>query len=83
MIIPDGYKIKNPEIIKMNHVLTKDGKVVADFISDYKIEGNKLVITNTENYDFEILPVSDYPKYREIINAAADFHKMNLIIEKI
>lgn len=83
LIIPDGYKIKNPEIINMNHVLTKDGKVVADFISNYKIEGNKLVITNTENYDFEVLPVSDYPKYREIINAAADFHKMNLIIEKI
>ena len=83
LIIPDGYKIKNPEIINMNHVLTKDGKVVADFVSNYKIEGNKLVITNTENYDFEILPVSDYPKYREIINAAADFHKMNLIIEKI
>jgi len=83
LIIPEGYKIKNPEILNMTHHLTKDGKSVANFTSNYEMDANKIIINNREHYDFETLPVSDYSQYREIVNAAADFHKLNLILEKI
>lgn len=82
LIIPEGYSIKNPEVLKMNYVLEKNGKVVADFISNFEINGAKLVIRNTENYEFSILPISDYPSYKKVINAAADFQKLNLVLEK-
>lgn len=82
-IIPEGFRIKNPEILDMNYSLKKENGAVADFVSKHKIEGNTLTIENTENYGFHNLPLSDYPEYRKIINAAADFHKLNLILEKI
>lgn len=81
-LIPEGYTIKNPEILKIDYSLKKEDKTLANFTTDYKLENNKLVVYNTENYDFINLPVSDYPTYRQVINAAADFQKLNLILEK-
>lgn len=81
--IPDGYKIKNPEVFRMNHSLEYKGKVVADFISDYEIKGNVLTVRNTETYDFVEIPATLYPQYQKVINAAADFNKLSIIIEKI
>src|SRR5690606_20862914 len=72
LILPDGYNLKNPEVFKMNKVLKYDNKVVADFISDYEINGNQVIIKNTESYDFIELPASIYPEYQKVINAAAD-----------
>lgn len=81
--LPDGYKIKNPEIFKMTESLEYKGKVVADFISTYEIKDNTLTIKNTEKYDFVEIPAALYPQYQKIINAAADFNKSSVIIEKM
>lgn len=81
--LPEGYKIKNPEIFKMNESLEYNGKVVADFISTYEIKDNILTIKNTESYNFVEIPASLYPKYQKIINAAADFNKSSIVIEKM
>lgn len=81
--LPEGYKIKNPEVFNMNYELKHEGKVVADFISTYEIKGNQLIVKNTENYDFVELPSQLYPQYQKVINAAADFNKLSIILEKI
>lgn len=80
--LPEGYKIKNPEVFNMNYELKHEGKVVADFVSTYEIKGNQLIVHNTENYDFVELPAQLYPQYQKVINAAADFNKLSIILEK-
>ncbi|KAA5538076.1 DUF3857 domain-containing protein [Paenimyroides baculatum] len=82
LTLPADYKIKNPEVFNMNQSLTYQGKVVADFISSYEIKGNQLIVKNTEHYEFVELPASVYPQYQKIINAAADFNKLSVILEK-
>lgn len=81
--LPEGYTIKNPEIFNMNYELKHEGKVVADFISTYEVKGNQVIVKNTENYDFVELPSQLYPQYQKVINAAADFNKLSIILEKI
>lgn len=82
LVFPEGYKIKNPEVFKMNEVLQYEGEVVADFISDYEIKENQVIVKNTESYNFTELPAELYPQYQKIINAAADFNKLSVILEK-
>ena len=82
LTLPADYKIKNPEVFNMNQVLKHEGKVVADFISSYEIKGNQLIVKNTESYDFVELPAHLYPQYQKVINAAADFNKLSVVLEK-
>jgi hypothetical protein len=83
VVLPDGYKILNPETIKIQTELKNaDGKATAAFYSDYKMDGNKLVVTISEFYDQLHYPISDYESFRKVINAAADFNKVNLLISK-
>ena len=81
--IPDGYKVLNPETIVI-HADCKDeeGNTAAGFSSDYKIEGNKLTVTIIEFYAALHLPVSAYEPFRKVINASADFNKVNLLLAK-
>ncbi len=83
MTIPDGYKISNPEAIKMmvEHKNTSGEQTMA-FISDYKIEGKKLHVTVKEFYSIVNYPVSDIEIFKKVINAAADFNKVVLVLEK-
>ncbi len=83
--IPDGYTVKGLDKI----MISKKHKMVRGtatdsigFISSYTYEGNKLVIYCTEYYECIEWPVSDYPAYSEVINSAADFNKISVILEK-
>jgi len=81
--IPDGYKVVNPGIVRKNESCLLDGKEVCGFHSDYKLEGNTLTITIHEFYERTSIPVSAYPDFRKVINAAADFNKLTLVLQKI
>ncbi|MEE4116533.1 MAG: DUF3857 domain-containing protein, partial [Marinilabiliaceae bacterium] len=48
--IPDGYRIKNPEISKFDVVYESDGKKIYGFESDYSIDGDKYTIIIDEYY---------------------------------
>jgi len=81
--LPAGYKIANPEALNMDvHYKENDDKIIA-FISSYKQEGNHYIIEVEEYYKKLYFPVRLYEDYRRVINAAADFNKITLIIEKI
>ena len=80
--IPDGYKIANPEVLKMNVELIENGKVEAYFYSDYSISENQLIVNCTEGYKKIWFPVEKYSEYISVINAAADFNKIVLILRK-
>ncbi|WP_276134295.1 DUF3857 domain-containing protein [Polluticoccus soli] len=81
--IPDGYKVSNPETIKMmvEHKAISGEQTMA-FISDYKMDGKKMRITVKEFYSQVNYPVSDIEIFKKVINAAADFNKVVLVLEK-
>jgi len=81
--IPDGYKILNPESIVINAAIKDaDGKETVGFHSFYTIEGSKLTVTITEFYHIVHFPASEVESFRKVINASADFNKVNLILAK-
>ena len=79
--IPEGYKITNLEDINIDNSYTEYGKELFSFKSYYKLEGNKLTVTADEHYRENIVKVPVYEEYRTVINSAADFNKIVLLLE--
>jgi hypothetical protein len=80
IIIPQGYSIKNPDDLNFNVLATN--KEDAGFISSYKINGNVLTVTVFEYYNKVQFSVAEYLNYEKVINAAADFNKIVLVLDK-
>ncbi|WP_334056008.1 DUF3857 domain-containing protein [Polaribacter sp. P097] len=80
--IPEGYKITNLDEINISNVYNLKGKELFSFKSYYSIEGNVLKITADEHYRTNIVAVDIYEEYRKVINSAADFNKIVLLLEK-
>jgi hypothetical protein len=80
--IPDGYEFDNLENLNMNLVFDHDNKKDIGFISSYKIEGNQLIV-NCEEYYYKLTqPIEKYADFVKVINAAADFNKVTLVLKK-
>lgn len=80
VVIPDGYSVKNPTDLIMNVLpFGADGSI--GFVSNYKVEGSELVVTISEWYNSVHYEANDYSKYESVINGAADFNKIVLILE--
>lgn len=82
--IPDGYRVSNPESLRMK-VLSGDppGQERFGFVSDYRQNGQELIVDIREFYKEQSYPLSEYGQFRKVINAAADFSKVVLVFEKI
>lgn len=80
--IPQGYTIKNADDLKIKHVFSDGGQVTMGFESDYKIEGDKLIVHIMEEYRKTYYPLSQFEDFKTVINAAADFNKIVLVLEK-
>ncbi|MBI1838225.1 MAG: DUF3857 domain-containing protein [Flavobacteriia bacterium] len=79
--IPEGYKIKNINDLNMKITPTYDNNAIG-FISTYEINGNMLIVHVKEWYNTVLVPVSDYKSYEDVVNAAADFNKLVIVLEK-
>jgi hypothetical protein len=80
--VPDGFKVLSIEKLKINQNVMIDDKIAAEFVSDYKLTGNTLEINVVENYRALYYPIAKFEDYRKVINAAADFNKIQLVFEK-
>lgn len=78
--IPDGYKIINPEKLIIDQSMSDS---LTFFRSSYEFSGNQLTVHITESYRQLQYPASLIDPYRSVINAAADFNKIVLILEKL
>lgn len=78
--IPEGYTAKGLDKLKMN-IVANDKKQMG-FVSDYTMTGNEITVTVDEYYEVTSLPASAYEPFRNVINAAADFNKIKLVLEK-
>lgn len=80
--IPEGYRIKNADDLKLNIVISDKGTDAYGFVSTYKIEGSQLVVDVNEYYKQLSFPKERFEEFRKVINAAADFNKIVLVLEK-
>ena len=79
--IPEGYKCANPE--SLNISVTPFEDKTAYFTSTYKKEGNTIIVDVKEYYNRIYFSDSEFNDYRNVINAAANFNKIVLVIEKL
>lgn len=82
LTIPDGYSIKNPDDLKFFITEKANEEGTMGFISTYKIEGQKLLIDIHEYYKETAYSMEQFDAFQKVINAAADFNKVVLVLEK-
>ena len=82
MTIPDNYKVSNVDKLNMNVNSDYNGKEACKFISSYKLTGQQLEVKVFEIYRNSFTPITEYESYRKVINAAADFNKIVIVLEK-
>lgn len=81
--IPEGYRIDDLEKIRISNQGEVDGKPAFVFHSDYTREGNVVTITVDEYYTETDIPVELFEAYRRVINSAADFNKITLVMQPL
>ena len=81
--MPQGYTAKGLEKLKMNLVYKdEEGKDLYGFISDYELKGNIIIVNCKEYYSRTFYPKSRFETFKKVINAAADFNKISILIQK-
>lgn len=81
--IPEGYRVRNLDDIRINHYLVENGRKVFLFQSDYEQKGQEVVVTIDEFYSQIDCNMENFEAFRKVVNAAADFNKITLVFEKI
>lgn len=79
--LPDYYSVKNTEKLKMHYMYDNSEKTPFVFKSNFIQSGKELVVTIEEYYMNISVPLERYEDFRKIINAAADFNKVTLVLE--
>lgn len=81
--VPKGYRIRNVTDLLL-HVTDKDASgETMGFISTYTLTGDQLQINLHEFYKQIYYPIEKIEIFRKVINAAADFNKVVLVLEKV
>lgn len=80
--LPSNVTVKNLESFNMDFKTEIEGKKEAAFVSNYKQENNSIIIENTEYYNIVNYPLEFFNSYKEVINAAADFNKISIVLNK-
>lgn len=81
--IPEGYTFANLDKLNISQEMKgANGIVSCKFHSEYKIEGNQIIVTIEEFYSQVHYPLSEFEQYRSVVNAAADFNKVTILLQK-
>lgn len=82
IVIPNGYAVKNADELNMRITGSESGEDDMGFVSTYKQEGNTLKVHIYEYYKSLHYPKARLNNFKSVINAAADFNKIVLVLEK-
>lgn len=74
-------KINNLDALTINNEYVKDSETLMSFKSSFTFENNTLTVIVDEYYNLITIEPILYNTYRKIINSAADFNKVSLILE--
>ncbi len=80
--IPAGYKVKNLDDLRINHSFSENNQPTMGFVSTYQLERNIVKIHVHEEYRKTLYPLSQYEDFKKVVNAAADFNKIVLVLER-
>jgi len=80
--IPDGYRIVNPEAAEMNITGIAGGETAFGFVSEWTCSGNIYTVDIDEYYKKVFVEPAEFSGFRDVINAAANFNKVVLVLEK-
>lgn len=80
--IPAGYSVKNLNDLNIDIQHKNDNVVTMGFVSNYLLTGNTLDVEVMETYRNIKYPLSEFETFKKVINAAADFNKVVLVLEK-
>jgi len=75
--VPEGYTVKGVE--ELNKKVTND---IASFTSSASLNGNTVMVTVSRSYNNNFEPVANWSKLLTVMDAAADFTNMKLLLEK-
>ena len=82
IILPKGVTAKNLEKFNMNFKTDLNNKTEAGFVSSYTEKDGVITVTNTEFYNIVNYPLEKFNDYKNVINAAADFNKIVIMLTK-
>lgn len=82
ILLPKGATVKNLDKFTMDFKNVLNGKTEAAFISKYSQKGNEITVENVEYYNLINYPLAKFDEYKAVINAAADFNKIVIIVTK-
>lgn len=80
IILPQNATIQNLEKFNMDFKTVINNKTEAAFTSNYNKTDNEIIVENTEYYNIINYPLSSFEDYKAVINAAADFNKIVVIL---
>ncbi len=80
--VPVGFKIVNPEAGKLNVFEKKDGEKIFGFESNYTYSHQTYKIVIEEYYKHIFVDEDSFEGFKKVVNAAADFNKVVLILEE-
>lgn len=80
--LPKGIAVGNAEALKIDKSMTTKNEKPFLFLSDFTLGNDALKITAQEYYKEIYAPKSRYEEFRQVINAAADFNKVTLVLSK-
>ncbi|HEU0137938.1 MAG TPA: hypothetical protein VFQ50_11660 [Flavobacterium sp.] len=82
ILLPEGVTVKNLDKLAMAYQTNISGKKVAEFTTTYDAKPTEITIENVEYYNIVNYPLANFEEYRAVINAAADFNKVVLVLSK-
>ena len=80
--IPDGYRCIDISALNMDVTLDDGTGISARFTSKAEIVNEVIKVDIVEFYNKIEYPVELYDAYKAVINAAADFNKVSVVLEK-
>ncbi|MGK7397206.1 MAG: DUF3857 domain-containing protein [Candidatus Cyclobacteriaceae bacterium M3_2C_046] len=80
--VPENYRVKNLEDIRMDVFFKKDDNRIFNFTSSYEQSGDEVTVRVNEYYKEIYCDNTYFEEFRKVINAAADFNKITLVLEK-
>jgi hypothetical protein len=81
--VPAGYAVRNLNDLNVDVKAGPDAtKPDYDFHSSYVQQGQTITVTVTENYRQIRWPKADFEAFRAVVNAAANWNKVVLVLDK-
>jgi hypothetical protein len=80
--LPAGYQVRNLKDLTYDVQAGPAATPVYAFQSAYAVQGQTVTVTIKEHYDQVRWPKQDFEAFRAVVNAAANFNKVVLVLEK-